>query len=183
MSPATYFSFCLQSFPASGSSPMSWLFASGGQSIGASTSAAVLQMNIRVDFLYDWLVWTSCSSRYYQVTSPASQFESINYSALNLLYVQHSHLYMSTGKTIILTIWTFVSKVMSLLFNMLSRFVIAFLSGNKHLFFFFSWQQHPIMSYILMCSYVGCMYNYNCYLFFLGWVFHHHVVSVLLCLL
>ena len=47
--------------------------------------------------------------------------------------VQLSHLYMTTGKTIALTRWTFVGKVISLLFNMLSRFVIAFLSRNKHL--------------------------------------------------
>ena len=46
--------------------------------------------------------------------------------------VQFSHLYMTTGKTIALTIRTFVSKVMSLLFNMLSRFVIAFLQRSKH---------------------------------------------------
>ena len=47
--------------------------------------------------------------------------------------VQLSHPYMTTGKTIALTRWTYVSKVMSLLFNMLSRFVIAFLSSSKHL--------------------------------------------------
>ena len=47
--------------------------------------------------------------------------------------VQLSHQYMTTGKTTALTIWTFVSKVMSLLFNMLSRFVIHFLSRSKHL--------------------------------------------------
>ena len=47
--------------------------------------------------------------------------------------VQLSYPYMTTGKTIALTIWTFVSKVMSLLFNMLSRFVIAFLPRSKHL--------------------------------------------------
>ena len=47
--------------------------------------------------------------------------------------VQISHPYMTTGKTIALTIWTFVSKVMSLLFNMLSRFFIAFLPRSKHL--------------------------------------------------
>ena len=46
--------------------------------------------------------------------------------------VQLSHPYMTTGKTIILTMWTFASKVMSLLFNMLSRFVIAFLARSKH---------------------------------------------------
>ena len=47
--------------------------------------------------------------------------------------VQLSHPYMTTGKTIVLTIWTFVTKVMSLLFGMLSRLVIAFLPRNKHL--------------------------------------------------
>ena len=51
--------------------------------------------------------------------------------------VQLSHLYMTTGKIIGSTIWTFVDKVMSLLFNMLSRFVIAFLPRSKCLFFFF----------------------------------------------
>ena len=53
--------------------------------------------------------------------------------------VQLSHPYMTTGKTIALTIWTFVSKVMSLLFDMLSRFVIAFLPRSKHLLI--SWLQ------------------------------------------
>ena len=48
---------------------------------------------------------------------------------------------MTTGKTIALTIWTFVGKVMSLLFNMLSRFVIAFLPRSKHLLI--SWLQSP----------------------------------------
>ena len=50
-----------------------------------------------------------------------------------LFIVQVSHPYMTTGKTIALTVWTFVGKVMSLLFNMLSRLVIVFLIGNKHL--------------------------------------------------
>ena len=53
--------------------------------------------------------------------------------------VQLSHPYMTTGKTIALTIWTFVGKVMSLLFNMLSRLVIAFLPRSKHLLI--SWLQ------------------------------------------
>ena len=53
--------------------------------------------------------------------------------------VQLSHLYMTTGKTIPLTRWTFVGKVMSLLFNMLSRLVITFLSRSKHLLI--SWLQ------------------------------------------
>ena len=53
--------------------------------------------------------------------------------------IQLSHLYMTTGKTIVFTIWPFVSKVMSLLFNMLSWFVIAFLPRRKHLLI--SWLQ------------------------------------------
>ena len=60
---------------------------------------------------------------------------------LAFFMVQLSHPYMTTGKTIALTIWTFVSKVMSLLFNTLSRFVIAFLPRSKHLLI--SWLQSP----------------------------------------
>ena len=55
--------------------------------------------------------------------------------------VQLSHPYMTTGKTIALTRWTFVGKVMSLLFNMLSRLVITFLPRSKHLLI--SWLQSP----------------------------------------
>ena len=55
--------------------------------------------------------------------------------------VQLSHPYMTTGKTIVLTRWTFVGKVMFLLYNMLSRFVIAFLPRNKHLLI--SWLPSP----------------------------------------
>ena len=57
------------------------------------------------------------------------------------LTVQLSHPYMTTGKTIALTRWTFVGEVMSLLFNMLSRFVITVLPRSKHLFV--SWLQSP----------------------------------------
>ena len=55
--------------------------------------------------------------------------------------VQLAHPYMTTGKITALTRWTFVSKVMSLLFNMLSRFVIAFLPRSRH--FLISWLQSP----------------------------------------
>ena len=64
---------------------------------------------------------------------------------LSLLMVQLSHLYMTTGKTIPLTRWTFVGKTMSLLFNMLSRFVIAFLPRSKHLLI--SWLQSPFSDF------------------------------------
>ena len=60
-------------------------------------------------------------------------------NAFNSFMVQLSHPYMTTGKNIALTIQTFVGKVMSLLFNTLSRFIIAFLPGNKYLLI--SWLQ------------------------------------------
>ena len=83
------FSSCPQSFPASGSFQMSQLFASGGQSIGASALASVLPMNIRDWFFFffkDWLVWSPCSPRDPQESSPTPQFKSINSSALSFLY-------------------------------------------------------------------------------------------------
>ena len=55
--------------------------------------------------------------------------------------VQHSYPYSTTGKTIVLTRWTFVGKIMSLLFNILSRLVIDFLPKNKHLLI--SWPKSP----------------------------------------
>ena len=75
------FSSCPQSFPISGSFPMSWLFASGAQSIGAS--ASVLPMNLQGCFFYDW---SPCCPRDSQESSPAPQFENINSLALSFLY-------------------------------------------------------------------------------------------------
>ena len=72
---------CLQSFPASGSFPMSQFFISDGQRIGASASTSVLPMNIQ-----DGLLWSPCSLRYSQEPSPTPQFKSINSSALSFLY-------------------------------------------------------------------------------------------------
>ena len=78
------FSFCLQSFPASGSFPMSWLFTSGGQIIGAL--ASLLSMNIQGWFPFRLTPWSPCCPRASQKSSPAPQFESINSSALSFLY-------------------------------------------------------------------------------------------------
>ena len=81
---------CLQSFPASGSFPMSWLFASSGQSMGAWAwaSASVLPMSIQSWFFLesDWLIWSPCCPRDSQESSPAPQFESINSLTFSLLY-------------------------------------------------------------------------------------------------
>ena len=80
------FSFCLQSFSASGSFLMSWLFASSSQSIGASALTSVLSMNIQGWFPLDCLVWYPCWPKNSQESSPTPQFKSINSSALSLLY-------------------------------------------------------------------------------------------------
>ena len=85
------------------------------------------------------LVWSPCRSRDSQESSPTPQFKSINSSALSCLIVQLSHPYMTTGKTIALSRWTFATKVMPLLFNTLSRFVIAFVPGSRCLLI--SWLQ------------------------------------------
>ena len=100
--------------------PMSWFFKTGGQSIGASASASVLPMNIQGWFLLRLTGLISFQSMgLLRAFSNTPHFESINSTALFM--AQLSHPYMTTGKTIALTIQTFVSKVMSLLFNMLSR--------------------------------------------------------------
>ena len=70
-----------------------------------------------------------------------TQFKNVRLSPLSFLYSQLSHPYMTTGKTIALTTRMFVSKVMSLLFNMLSRLIMAFLLRGKHLLI--SWLQSP----------------------------------------
>ena len=99
------------------------------------------QQVYRVDFPWYWLAWSPCCPRNPQESSPAPQFKGINSFALCLLYNQQLQPYLTTGKTIALTIWTFVSRIMSLLFSTLSRFVIAFLPGSNHLLI--SWRQSP----------------------------------------
>ena len=151
------FSSCLQSFRALGSFQMSQLFTSGGQSIGVSASASVLPMNIQDWFPLGLTGWISLQSRgLSRVSSNTTVFTSINSSAFSFLYsptyicvctyiyvyiCMYSHPYMTTGQTIALTRWTFVGKVMSLFFNMLYRFVIAFLPRSKHLLI--PWLQSP----------------------------------------
>ena len=79
------FPFCPQSsYPASGSFPMSWLFASGGQSIG--TSASVLPMNIQGWFPLNRLIGSPCNPKDSQESLPTPQFKSINSSVLSFLY-------------------------------------------------------------------------------------------------
>ena len=99
---------------------MSHFFTSGGQSIGASASASVLPMNIQGGFS---LGWTSLISLQSKGLSRVFSNTTVQKHSLAVLLcsaffmVQLSHPYMTIGKTIALTRWTFVGKVMSLLFN------------------------------------------------------------------
>ena len=85
--------------------------ATGGQSIGVSASVSLLPMNIQRWFPLGLTGLISCSPRDSQESSPTPQFKSINSSVFFI--VQLSHPYMTTRKTIALTRWTFLGKVMS----------------------------------------------------------------------
>ena len=116
------FSSSLQSFPASGSFQMNQFFTSASQSIGVSASASVLTMNIQDSFPLGWTSWICLQSK--GLFKSLLQHHSSKVSILQCsasLTVQLSHPYMTIGKTIALSRWTFIGKVMSLLFNMLSR--------------------------------------------------------------
>ena len=112
-------SSCPQSFLASGSFQISHLFASGGQSIGVSASASVLPMNTQDCSPLGWTDWLDLPEVQGTLKSLLQHYSSkasiLRHSAFFI--VQFSHPYKTTGKIIALTRWTFVDKVMSLLFN------------------------------------------------------------------
>ena len=128
---ATLFSFCLQSFPASRSFPVSGLFAPGGQSFSFSISPSSEYTGL-ISFRISWFDLLAVQG----TLKSLLQHRNSNASILRcsaFFMVQLSHLYMTAGKTIVLTIWTFVVKVTSLLFNSLSSFFIAFFPKSMHL--------------------------------------------------
>ena len=111
---------CPQSFPVSRSFQMSQLFASGGQSIRVSALASVLPMNTQDWSPLGWTGWIFLQSKgLSRVFSYHSSKASVLWCSAFFI-VQLSHPYMTTEKTIALTRRTFVGKIMSLLFNMLS---------------------------------------------------------------
>ena len=129
---AVLFSSYLQSFPASGFFLMSQFFASAGQSTGFSSSASVLPMNIQDWFPLGWTSLISLQSKGLSRVFSNTTVQKHHLRRSAFFMIQLSHLYMTTGKTIALTRLTFVGKVMSLLFNILPRFVTAFLPRSKH---------------------------------------------------
>ena len=100
------FSYCLQSFPASGSFPVSQFFTSGGQSIGVSASASILHSGL-ISFRIDWLDFLAVQGTLKSFLQHHSSKASILWLSAFFM-VQLSHPYMTTGKTIDLTVWTFV---------------------------------------------------------------------------
>ena len=119
---------------------MSWIFTSGGQSIGASAWVQVPQMNIQGLFPSVLTDFISAQSKGLSRAFSNGTFKASILQCSAFFMVQFSHPYMTTGKTIALTRWTFVGKVMSLLFNMLSRLAIAFPKSKCLLI---SWLQSP----------------------------------------
>ena len=110
---------------------MSRLFASGGQSIGALASVLLIEYAGLISFRIDWFDFLAVQGTVKSLLwHHSSKAPILQCSAFFM--VQLSHPYMTIGKTIALTMWTFVAKVMSLLFNTMSRFVIAFLPRSKH---------------------------------------------------
>ena len=122
--------------PALGSFPLSHPFASGSKVLELQLQNQSFQWIFGVDFLWDWLVWYLCCPRDQHHNWKASVLWHLAF-----FIVQLSHPYMTTRNTIALTIWISVGSVMSLLLNMLSRLVIAFLLRAKHLLI--SWVQSP----------------------------------------
>ena len=125
-------------FPGSQSFPMNQLFALGSQIIGGSASTSEYSglISCRIDWFDILAVQGTLKSPLQHNSSKTSILQRSAFFTALL-----SHRYMTIGKSIALTIGTFVSKVMSLLFNMQSRFVTAFLPRNKQLLI--SWMQSP----------------------------------------
>ena len=132
------FSSHLQFFPVTGSFPTSQFYESGGWSVSFSISPS---KDFQDWFLFGWTGWISLPSKGFSEPSPKSQFKASVVQCSAFFILQLSYPYMTTGKTIALTRWTFVGRVMSLLFNRLSKLFITFLPRSKHLLI--SWLQSP----------------------------------------
>ena len=129
------------------------------------SSTSVPPMNTQDWSPLGWTGWISLQSKGLSRVFSNTTVKSINSSEFSFFIVQLSHPYMTTGKTIALTRWTFVGKVMSLHFNKLSRLVITFLPRSKHLLI--SWLQ-------IICSDFGTQKNkvshyFHCFPIYFPW--------------
>ena len=107
---------------------MNWLFTPGGQILEFQLQLSVLLINIQglISFRIDWFDLLACQRTLKSLLQHHNLKASILWCSAFFM-VQLSHPYVSTGKTIALTIYTFIGKMMSLLSNTLSRFIIGFL--------------------------------------------------------
>ena len=119
---------------------MSQLFACGGQSPGVSAFIPSKEIPGLISFRMDWLDLLAVQGTLKSLLQHHSSKAPILQRSAFFI-VPLSHPCMTTGKTIALTRWTFVGKVMTLLFNMLSRLVLTFLPMSKRLLI--SWLQSP----------------------------------------
>ena len=127
--PVVPFSSCPQSFPASESFPVSWLFTSSYWSFSFSISPSNEYSGL-ISCRFDWFDCLAVQGPLKSLLQHQSSKASILWHSAFFM-IQLSHPYMTAGKTIALTVWTFVDKVMSLLLNTLSRFIIAFPPRSK----------------------------------------------------
>ena len=120
--------------PSTSVFPMSQLFPSGGQSIGSFSFniSPFKEYSGLITFKIDWFDLLAVQGMFKSLLQHHSNKASIHWHSAFLM-TQLSHPYMTAGKTIALTIQTFVGKIISLLFNTTSRFVIAFLPSSRHL--------------------------------------------------
>ena len=121
---------------------MSQFFASGGQSVGSFSCSISPSSEYSglISFRMDWLDLLAVQGTLKSLLQHNSSKASVLQCSAFFI-VQLSHPYVTTGKTIAFTRWAFVGKVMSLLFNMLLRLIIAFLPRSKCLWI--SWLQSP----------------------------------------
>ena len=155
-----------QTLPAAESFPMSQLFALGGQSTGVSALASFLPKKSQCWSPSEWTGWISLQSKglsgvFSNTTVQKHQFFGAQPSSQS-----NSHPYMTTGKTIALTRWTLVDKIMSLLLNMLSRLVITFLPRSKRLLI--SWLLSP-SALILEPPKNKVWHCFHCFPIYLPW--------------
>ena len=127
---------------------MSQLFTWGGQSIGVSALASFLPKNTQDWSPLEWTGWISLQSKGPSRVFSNTTVQKHQFFGAQLSSQSNSHPYMTTGKTIALTRWTFVDKVMSLFLNILSRLVITFLLAVKfskcerNISKYWFWQSH-----------------------------------------
>ena len=155
----------LQSFPESGSFPMSQFFSSMAKALELQLQHQSFKWIFRTDFLWDGLVGSPCSPRDSQESSPTPQLKASIFWCSDFVMIQLSHPYMTTGKATALTRQTFVGKVISQLFDMLSRLAIVFLPRGKCLLI--SWLQSP--SAVILEPKKMKSHCFHCFPIYLPW--------------